>query len=313
MFSFFKKKKDGDTSVPDWALFFSATEYNAFVSELENYFKGLNVAVELSDGVVIADEKAFGFEKLGLTNVAQVCKQEKIADYKEIIAAHFDAMIRAQQFEVTFNAIADNFEEVRKYIGVRLYDNAYVDMLGKELTLGKDFAGEIYAMIVFDFPDSIVNIQPTQIKAWAKTVEELFQIGVENTKNAYPLTISSVDFGAFNCWFVQGEHFFTPNVVFELENRKELLGSKGALIGIPHRHAALIYSIETIEVIAAINALIPTIYGMNEEGPGSLSNQLFWYKDGVFTELPYSLQEGEMKFTPPANFVELLNELASHN
>ena len=312
MFSFFKKK-GSDASVPDWATFFSAAEYKAFVSELENYFKQLNVEYELGDGVVNVDENAFGFGKLGLTNVAQVCKQGNPKHYKSIITAHFDALIRSQQFEKTFNAIADTFEEVKKYIGVRLYDNDYVDKLGKELTLGKDFAGDIYAMIVFDFPDSIVNIQPSQILAWDKTVEELFAIGVENTRNSYPITISSVDFGAFNCWFAQGEHFFTPNIILDLENRKELIGSKGALIGIPHRHAALIYSIETIEVIAAINALIPTIYGMNEEGPGSLSNQLFWYRDGVFTQLPYSIQAGEMKFTPPSNFVALLNELASHN
>ena len=312
MFSFFKKK-ESDEPVPEWAYFFSASEYNTFVQELENYFMHLNIPFELGNGVANVDENVFGFGVLGLTNVAQMCKQENPKQYKTTIASHFDALIRSRQFEETFNAIADTFEEIRKYIGVRLYDHSYVDKIGKDRVFGKDVAGDIYAMIVFDLPDSIVNIKPAQVTAWGKTVDELFDIGLENIRNTYPIAVSSIEFGGFNCWIGQGDHFFTPNIILDLENRKELIGSKGALIGIPHRHVALIYPIETIEVITAINGLIPVIYGMNEEGPGSLSNQLFWYKDGVFTQLPYSIQEGEMKFTPPANFVALLNELASHN
>src|SRR5690606_37707118 len=101
----------------------------------------------------------------------------------------------------------------------------------------------------------------------------------------------------------------TPNIVFDIENRKELIGSKGSLVGLPHRHSAIIYPIENLEVVKAINGLIPTIYGMNQEGPGSLSNNLFWYKDKTFTQLPYKIDEGKLQFFPPNNFVELLNEL----
>lgn len=308
MFSFFKKKTD-KTNVPEWASFFDEKEYSLFVNEIDNYFKNLNIQYEIGDGQIHVSENEFGFSNLGLTNVAQVCKQEDKKYYKEIIAEHFNSMIRANKFDKEFEKIADNFEEVKKYIGVRLYDNDYVAHIGKELTIGKDFAGDIYSMIVFDFPDSVISIKPEQTTAWNKTTDELFEIGISNIKSKYPFTITKEAFGEFSIWFVQGEHFFTPNIVFDIENRKELIGSKGSLIGLPHRHSAIIYPIENLEVVKAINGLIPTIYGMNQKGPGSLSNNLFWYKDKTFTQLPYKIDEGKLQFFPPDIFVELLNEL----
>lgn len=297
MYSFFKKKTDNN-EIPQWASFFDNKEHSIFIKELDNYFKTLNVQYDLGDGLVTVKENEFGLNKLGLTNVAQVCKQEEKKFYKEIIAKHFNSLIRANKFE-----------EVKSYIGVRLYSNDYVASIGKENTIGKDFAGDIYSMIVFDFPDSVLSIRPEQTKFWNKTIDELFEIGISNVKAKYPLTITKETFPEFSIWFVQSEHFFTPNVAFDIENRKELIGSKGSLVGLPHRHSAIIYPIENLEVVKAITGLIPTIYEMNQEGPGSLSNNLFWYKDNTFTQLPYKIDEGKLQFFPPDNFLEILNEL----
>jgi len=305
MKSLFKKKPN----VPEWASFFDAKEYSLFMEEVENYFDNLNIQYELGDGELFAGENELGFSNLGLLNLAQVCKQNELENYKEIINDHFNTLVKANQFDKEFAKIADNFEEVKQYIGVRLYHHEYADCIGKENTIGKDFAGDIYEMLIFDFPDSIVNVKPEQATAWKKTEEELFEIGIENIKQNYPSTVTNENFGEFSVWFADDEHFFAPNIVFDLENRKELIGSKGALVGLPHRHSAIIYPIENLEVVKAINGLIPTIYGMNQEGPGSLSNNLFWYKDKTFIELPYKVEDNELKFYPPDKFIELLNEL----
>lgn len=309
MLSFFKKKT-GNADVPEWAAFFDGKEYSLFCNEVDNYFKNLKIQYQISDGQVFINGNEFGSNNLGLINVAQVCKQQEPKYYKEIITEHFNSMIRATQFDKEFAKIANNFKEIKKYIGVRLYDNEYVAQVGKESTIGKDLFGDIYAMIVFDFPDSVLSIKPEQALVWNKTVDDLFEIGVENIRIKYPLTITKETFGEFNIWFVQEEHFFVPNVVFDIENRQELIGSKGSLIGLPHRHSAIIYPIENLEVVKAINGLIPTIYGMNQEGPGSLSNNLFWYKDKIFTQLPYKIEDNKLQFFPPDNFVKQLNEFA---
>lgn len=217
--------------------------------------------------------------------------------------------MRANEFDKEFAKIAENFDDIQKYIGVRLYSKEYIAHVGKENTIVKDFAGDIYSMIVLDFPDSVLSIKPEQTTNWNKTIDQLFELGKENIKAKYPLTITKESFGESSIWFVQVEHFFTPNIVFDIENRKELLGSNGSLIGLPHRHSVIIYPIENLEVVQAINGFIPLIYGMHEEGPGSLSNKLFWYKDETFTELPYKMEENTLRFFPSEIFVEQLNKL----
>jgi len=83
----------------------------------------------------------------------------------------------------------------------------------------------------------------------------------------------------------------------------------GSLIGVPHRHAVIIYPIESLQVVQAINRLIPTIHGMHNEGPGSISNKLLWYQDDEFRDLPYGVEGNKLRFMPPEFFVEMLNSM----
>jgi hypothetical protein len=308
MFSIFKKKGDSN-DIPNWASFFTIAEYQKFDKEINGYFVRQKIDFSIKDGIVNVDENDFGFYNLGLTNVAQICKQENQKIYQEIITDHFNSMIRSHSFEKKFNKIADNFEEVKKYIGVRLYDHDYVAHIGKELTLGKDLAGDIYAMLVFDFPDTIANVQPEQIQSWNKSVDELFEIGKKNIRDKYPINFTKEHFGEFSIMFGNADHFFVPNIVFEIEDKPELLGFYGSIIGLPHRHSALIYPIENLEVVKAINGIIPAVYRMNQEGPGSLSNKVFWYFNNTFTELSYNLENNKLQFIPPEIFLEMMNKL----
>lgn len=308
MFSFFKNKNKSNEK-PDWASIFDNKEYLVFRAELHSYFTKLNVEYKIGDGVIEIEENIFGGGTLGLTNLIQFCKQEKAIHYSEFISNHFNSLMSAEKFDDEFSKIVIDFEKVKKYIAVKLYDEEYVSNVGQESTIVENLAGDIYSMLVFDLPEIVTNVNPDQTSGWNKTKEELFAIGIKNIKEKYPLLISKEKFGEFNVWFIQGEHFFTANIVFELKDRIELIGSKGSLIALPHRHTAIIYPIENLETVKAINGIIPAIYGMNLEGPGSLSSKLFWYKDGHYTELPYKLESGKLQFFPPDNFVELLNEL----
>ncbi len=296
--------------VPQWAGFFTREEYNAFLNELAGYFQDKGFSPVLDGSVIKIEGEEFGAQKLGLTNVAQVCKQREPAYYKEAIASHFGAMERGELFRKEFEKNAGTYEKVKSYIGVRLYPQHYIDNLPKGIFIGKPFAGDMYAMLIFDMPDTITNIKPEQAEQWSKTFDDLFEVAVRNTKANNPVEISSFDFGELQIWFAEADHFFVPNILFELDDRPDLVGEYGALVGVPHRHAALIYPINNIEIIKAVNNLIPAIHGMHREGPGSLSPSLMWYHRGKFIELPYELDEKSLKFTPPPSFVELLNDLA---
>ncbi len=308
MFSLFKKDKSKPV-VPQWASFFNQDEYDKFAEAIHYYFYEKNITYIMCDGMIETGQNDFGFTNLGLTNVAQVCKQDKKSNYKKRVAEHFEALLRTNLFDKEFKKNINNYEQIKRYIGVRLYHTEYMEVVGRDLTIGKDFAGDVYAMLVFDLPDAVTNVTREQAAQWEKTDDELMETGIQNIKNKYSFHIAEEDLGEFKIWFVLGDHFFTPNIVFDLQNHPKLIGAKGSLIGIPHRHAAVVYPINNLDVVSTITQLIPVIYGMNQEGPGSVSNNLFWYNDGEFENLPYTIEEGTIQLSPTERFLDVLGML----
>jgi hypothetical protein len=302
-----KKNEDG-VVVPDWFSFFTVKEYSLFIEEVENYFKKLNIKYELDEGAIVLEEDEFGEYRFGLMNLAKVCKEDDLDCYPKIINDHFDTVTKITQNQRNFDKAAFNFEQIKKYLGVRLYSDNYVDFIGKDNIVGKNFAGNIYEVLIFDLPDSVRNVSNTHTASWNKEIDELLKLGIENSKRNYPINIMKQNFKEFSFWYIEEEHYFVPNVVFDIENRPELIGSKGSLVGLPSRHAAVIYPIESLEVLNVAYKLIQTIYRLNAEGPGSLSNNLLWYNDKTFTDLPYVVNDNKLKFDPPDSFLKMLTE-----
>jgi len=308
MFSFFKKNKSAQ-AVPQWASFFNDEQYAAFIEAVEEYYYSKNVTYTLEDGLIEAGPNDFGFGKQGLVNVAQVCNLDKIKNYKAIVTEHFEAQVRAHQFDKEFDDMVEDYERIKDYLAVRLYPNDYADSVGREVTIGRDFAESIYQMLVFDLPDTIKSIRPDQAEKWGKTIDELFEVGIENVKKKYPLQLSKQETGIFEVFFAQGDHFFVPNIVFDKDTLEDISGSKGMLIGLPHRHVALMFAIENIHVVEVLTLFINTVNGMYKEGPGSVSGGVFWYHDGVFTNLPYTIEDNTVQFNPPDEFIALLDSM----
>jgi hypothetical protein len=312
MMDWFWKKK---SRVPAWADFFSEAEYAAFLDAVAGYFKSLGLACEIDDGMVQLPENEYGFGRLGLDNLARFCKQNDSRDYASIVREHFDGMIEDSRFRREFETVKTDFGQIRKYIAVRLYDEAYMACLGKEYFIGKAFAGELFAAVVYDFPHTIVNVRPEDAQPWGKSVDELLGIGLANVRDNYATPPEAVEFGEEkDCFFVvETPHFFAPNILFELETRPRLLGKGGALAAAPCRNAALVYPIKDMRVLDAIHILVATTARMHENNPGALTREIYWYRRGVFTPIPYKIAEKSIKIAPPQEFVDLLDLLAKKN
>jgi hypothetical protein len=308
MFSWIKRRKS-PPEVPSWAGFLNSTQYTAFTNAIEKYFISQNLKYAINRGEVELEDKTFHDGTIGLINLAQVCKQSDLSEYNDIIEGHFERLRQSKLFEENFNTIINDYEKARNYIGVRIYDEGYIQLIGKENTIGKDITNDLYAMLVFDFPDAVTNVQPAQAAVWGKTTQKLLENGIVNIREKYSLSISKENLGDFDIWFVESDHFYAANIVFELQLNSDLTGSYGALVGLPHRHAAIIYPIENLETLQAVTAIMHITNGMHTEGPGSLSNKVYWYKNEQFTDLPYFINDGKIEFTPPDDFIALMNIL----
>ena len=307
MFSFLKKKEDPTNEVPAWASFFTAKEYSVFMKHVDSYFHKLNVEYIIEDGAVSVGENSYGFALLGLHNIAQMCKQADLKNYGDLIADHFNSMSRINLFQKEFDDMAADFEKVGKYIAVRLFDTEYVSHLEEENRVTRNFAEDIVAMLVFDQPDSIVNIKPEQIVPWGKTVDELFEIGRGNVKNSYPVNVKEEKVGDHMIWFVMADHSYVSSFVFDIADYPQVVGSYGSLVSIPNRHTVLAYPIDSLEVLGALNGMLYLTSRMYEDGPGSITDKLYWYKDGQIINLPHRREDGKLIFAPPQIFVDVLN------
>jgi hypothetical protein len=307
MFSFFSSSK----SVPQWANFFNAKEYTRFINAVDSYFKIKNLRYTIDDGVLKTDEEVFGVDALGLTNIAQTCKLEHDQDWSDLVTHHFDGMMAAKVFDREFQSKKHNFEYAKGFLAVRLYHRHHFDTVGIENIIYEPFADDIMKVLVYDLPHTVSNVKPEDAKLWPKSIDELLKYGSDSVKQRYPVQASHERFNEFDIWFISDNHLFATNAVLDQEGMHKYTGSKGALVGIPHRHAVLIYPIETLEVVQAINTLIPIIAGMYSEGPGSISKNIFWYRDGQFTNLPYELTKAKLRFSPPDSFVEMIQGINS--
>ncbi|MBW8688322.1 hypothetical protein [Chitinophaga rhizophila] len=312
MFSFFRRGKN-KARVPVWANFFTVKEYENFISLVAAYFDNRQLPHTIEDGVVEVVTDRFGGNRLGLMNLAQSCKQSSPATWPEMIAHQFDQIEQIMMFNTQFAQDSKEFSLVEEYIGVRLYHKDYLASLHENVTVSTMVTEDIVAMLVYDLPHCVKTVSIEDIAGWNRSKEELFRIGIDNIRQRYESPLRLQQIGDIACWFAEADHFYAPNIALDIRSLPEISGPHGALVAIPNRHAIFLYPILDLHVVNACNTLMPIISAMYNEGPGSISDGLYWHHHNTFTRLPFELTEKSIRFTPPAAFTELLNTLQSRN
>jgi hypothetical protein len=311
MFSFFRRKGKNQPP-PEWANFFTSEEYAAFLAAIDTYFKGIGMPYTVEDGVVrttwaIGDTS---MHNLGLMNVSQMCKQGQLGDYVAIVHNHFDTMRKSQDFIVEFYERISDFEFARPFLGTRIYHKDHVKSIGQDNVVYQTITDDMIAMLVLDMPQAISSVKPSQAEAWGKSNDELLALGLQNIRENYPFEVRVIE-SIVPLKAVIQDHFFGANIILDFERHPELLGNHGTLVGVPHRHTTLLYPIEDVEVMKAIQVMLVMIHGMHQEGPGSISDCLYWYRQGVFEKLPYEIKEDNtLSFYPTENLVAMLEYLS---
>ena len=305
----FQRKK---TIIPEWCNFFDEKEYNNFLKCIDKYFNKQNIKFTEKEGVItLESDNSFGNMSLGLMNIAQNCKQIELNNYSTTIYEHFEALKSNYKFNLKFNKKNNDFEYSKNYLAVRVYDSNYLSHLGEKNTfVGKKITEDLFKVLVFDLPLSVSNITPEQVRIWNIHIEDLFKIGEQNIKTKYTFDIENQAYHNSILSVVTSESFFTTNYLYQLSEFNELIGEYGSLISVPTRDYCLIHKIENTQSIEIIGKLIETTYQINNEGPGSLSNKLFWYFKGELLDLPYKFENNTLNFYPPEQFTDMLNSVS---
>ena len=292
-----------DPQVPDWARFFGPSAYQAFLNTVANDLGRRGDMVEIDDGVArvtIAEDR----HQFGLQNLAQVCNQSTAEAWPDMVRQHFDNVIRSTA-ATDLEVIGRDFTQVESIVKVRLYPReAVVDASGSG-PIHRKVGEQLVAALVYDLPEAVATVPSEAPSRWPIDIDAAFELGLANVLAQDEVECERVGLdsgGEF--WAMVGETFFVTSRLLVLEQYLESHTPYGALVSVPNRHTMLFTPIVDTSVLPSLNALLVLTQRRFMEGPGSLSPLLYWWRDGDLLALPADVQDGEVRFYPPEDFVK---------
>jgi hypothetical protein len=298
--------------VPEWAKFFSPEDYRSFLVAVDAELRRRELPFDFGDGTVRVGPSGGETADYGLLNLAQTCHATAPAEWPSTIREHFDNAFRSSRDSEELDAKAGTLDAVRRFLKVRLYHTDYREQMGGTGLVHRVPAEGLIETLVYDLPGSVRTVPPDHVRKWGVAEDELFRIGLANVKSEQPAPVVQ-KFGVGKGAEIRalvGDSFFTASHALFLEDHLEPRSGFGAVVAVPHRHAVLFHPIADMRVIGAVNSMIPIAFGMYQEGPGSLSSGLYWWRSGTLTLLPTKVTAQSISFSPPADFVdEVLNRV----
>ncbi|MBL8876514.1 MAG: hypothetical protein JNM86_12025 [Phycisphaerae bacterium] len=298
------------TEFPDWAQSMGTPErFHAFMDGVVAYFakRGLSAHVHPS-GVVHPDPNHI--EKTwGLGNLLQTCATRQSEEFPGLIAAHFDLLERAdtqgQQLALKLN----DWEYARPRLRIRLWDTEVREALAKTITR-ESIPGLITALSV-DLPEAIQTVSHDLAKKWDKTPVELFDIARENTWDAVhpaPKLLDAANLG--NIHVVEDDSYYTASIALQIDRLPTLLGPHGVFISVPTRGGMLALPFNRMADLQFLAHLVRFTRHCFEQGPGSVSYRIWWYRTGTWHEIPYESDPERISILPPIEFEKYVSTIA---
>ncbi len=291
--------------VPEWACFFAPEDYREFVARVEGEMKRRGLRYELGDGTLRVHEGKGEPSDYGLLNLAQLCNATERAEWARTVTEHFDSALGAGADAGDLEALAGSLETAGPALKVRLYHPDYLAQIGADRLIHRIPAEGLVETLVYDLPGSVRTVPPEHARRWGRPDGELFRRGLANVRAEASPARQTFDLDRGTRFHaLVGDSFFVASHALFLE---EYLGPPtefGALVSVPHRHAVLYHAIADMRVVVAVSSMIPVTFGMYQEGPGSVSAGIYWWREGRLTHLPTQVTAKSVSFTPPDAFVD---------
>lgn len=307
--SFFDRFFGPHAITPEWARFFTDEEFAAFMGALHAELSRRALPFEVGDGVVRLELPSHEGHQLGMQNLAQLCHREPRERWSALIAEHFDNIIKSYEESHDVEQREGELARVKELLKVRLYGSSFGEEAGDQL-IHRPLTPGIEAAVVYDLPSTVRSVARGRLDAWGCTEDELFRTALDNVAREPPPEHRKIDVGNHvHVDALLGDSFFTTSHALRLEAFIGGPAPHGALLALPHRHAVLFHTIRDARVVTAINGLITMAFGMYQEGPGSLTPNLYWWREGKLLHLPTEVSANRVIFDPPAAFTAALGEL----
>jgi hypothetical protein len=296
---------------PRWARFMTDAEWGDFVVAVEAELVRRGLRYRIADGFVWAPWGGDDDEALSLLNLAQLCHAAGPDQFQRVIVSHFDALIAGRGDRVMADHLGIDLAAARPHLKLRLYSKETFGQEPEQFVV-REIADGLVAVLCFDLPSNVVTVNAESLAHWECTPDDVWYQALANLRRTEKAPVDDVDVGGATLKAMTGDSFFVASNVLLLA---DFLGGEdlplGALVAVPNRHTLVWHGITDGSALRAIDAMVVMASGMCAEGPGSISPNLFWWRDGQLRTLPTRETEEHYEFVPPDDFVtEVLETLA---
>lgn len=250
---------------------------------------------------------------VSMRNLRQLARLVPRDDWPALVSDHVSTIVTAIEEPLDLS----DFELAKSLLRTRIYP-AEAD---NGVLAARPFAPGLIEAVVVDTPTTVRTVTREEAAGWPVSGEALFALGRSGVKSDGPLTCEEQEVGGVELTVLHGWTFYAATHLAWLDDYIEL-GPYGALVVVPSRSMIAAYPLR-VSRAAGSPGYGPTVRAATElqvqaqhayeEGPGSLSPHLFWWRKkgageaGALTLLETRFDGDSLVL--PADFLAVLSTL----
>jgi hypothetical protein len=282
---------------PPWSPI--VEEWDAFAQLIGDEVAARGWTVDLDEGWAFD-----GGAQFGLFNVAGKCRQVEQALWPEVVSEHFAsiAATAARPFPGFRNT-----GEARAAMKARLLPDAFKEDVGADL-LELRVAEDLVVAVAYDLPENVML--PERAEALQYGAErELIELALRRAREEPGLQLEEHELHGAPLYVLTGESFFTATHALWADRFAEPEAELGTLVGVPTRHIVVAHPIRDRATLTVMPKLLQLVERYYADGPGSLSDRLYWLSEGRMERLETWIDDQGPHLSPSPRFARVLEAL----
>lgn len=220
---------------------------------------------------------------VSMKNLRQLARLVPRDDWPALVSDHISTIVTAIEEPLDLS----DFELAQHLLRTRIYP-AEAD---NGILAARPFAPGLIEAVVVDTPTTVRTVTIDEMEEWPVSGDALFVLGRSNVRSDGPLQVEEQHLGDnVRAIVLHGWTFYAATHLAWLDEYIDM-GPYGALVVVPSRSLIAAYPIRAggyrleAAVRAAAAQLQAHAHQAYDEGPGSLSPHLFWWRAGALTLL----------------------------
>lgn len=219
---------------------------------------------------------------IGLENLAAKVAAADVAEWPEIVRDHLERGLAA--YEGGGDDTSD-YGTVRDRLRLVAHDSLYLAPEDLSDLVSTKVIGDLWLMLVVDSDDHIQLVWKSDVESWDVSMTEVYVDALIRTLDDSDPAIEAISDDPSVQLVV--DDIYTATLLFGMERLVEEPAPDGILVFIPMRDELVYHVIDGDSVVHVLEALGGIAVDGYETGPYPVSDDAYWWLDGVVTPIPY--------------------------